>query len=256
MAGNIGSANNLQLARLWAARRCLFVEGNDLDFLNVFHQLIFSDSQYSLAALPCIPIEGFGNWKHAVGAAIGLRNAGDESILAYCILDSDYRTDEEHQEIKSEAKKHGLNLHIWRQKEIENYVLNPETISRFICARTSKKGPTSEKIRTQIEKICDTMLDDVFDEISNEIHKRDRASGVNSANKKARNIIKDASTFEAKLSLCSGKKVSSAISAWAQKSFGVSFGALTIARQMHFGELSDEIVKIVGCIEKSEPFDF
>ena len=100
---NIGGAHNLQLTRLWSARKCVFIEGDDFDFLTALHEKIFPDSPTSFNAIPHISINGFGNWKHAVGAAIGLKNAGDQSIKAYCILDSDTAR---RQKTKKSKKKH------------------------------------------------------------------------------------------------------------------------------------------------------
>lgn len=250
VVNNMGGAHNLQLTRLWSARKCIFIEGDDLEFLSAFHEIIFPKSPIALNAIPHISLGGFGNWKHAVGAAIGLRNAGDESIKAYCILDSDFRTNEEHDKIRAEAKRKGLNLHIWSRKEIENYVLVPSSISRFIAKR-SPKWPSLEEVKNKIDIACDNIQTDVFDKISNEIWLRDR-SNVGAANKEAREIIEKAwLTYDGKITVCPGKEVVSAISAWSQTNFDVSFGALSLAREMQLGELAPEAVHLVTAIENA-----
>jgi len=251
---NIGGAHNLQLTRLWAARKCLFIEGDDLDFLSAFQKVIFPESLISLSAVPNIPIRGYGNWKHAVGATIGFKKAGDQSIKAYCILDSDYHTSEEHERIKKESKANDLSLHIWSRKEIENYVLSPGAISRVIEKRSDSAPPTIKEIRAQIDKICDGMETEILDQISDEIGGRDRKGSADS-NKKARELISEAWTsYDGKISICSGKKIVSGLSAWSQKKFGVSFSALTIAREIRQEDLDDEVIQVIAAIENLSDF--
>ena len=251
---NIGGARNLQLTRLWSARRCIFIEGDDLEFLNAFHKVFFQESPMSLNAIPFISIHGFGNWKHAVGAAIGFKNAGDQSIKAYCISDSDYRTDEEHKEIQTEATENGLSLHVRERKEIENYILSHAAISRVIKNRSNAGLPSADEVKVKIEAICNEMKTEVFDHISNEIGARVR-KGVADANKKARRIINDAwSSYDGVISICPGKAIVSALSAWSQKNYGVSFSALAIAREMRLEELPSEAIQVVAAIENLSDF--
>jgi len=185
---NIGGAHNLQFARLWSAKKCLFIEGDDIEFLNSFHKIIFPDSFFSLGALPGISIGGYGNWKHAVGAAIGLRNAGGEAIMAYCILDSDYHPKTDHEKMEREARENGLQLHVWKRKEIENYVLNPNSICRFIELKKRKGNISTDIVKNKIIEICEGMKDSVLDAIADEIGARIK-KGPAHANKEARSII-------------------------------------------------------------------
>ena len=58
---HIGSVHNLQLARLWNARRCLLVEGRDVKLLSVVHRTLCPESE-SLEATPHVEIGGWGGW--------------------------------------------------------------------------------------------------------------------------------------------------------------------------------------------------
>ena len=49
-----------------------------------------------------------------------------------CILDRDYHFDEEIAELYRKAEENHLNLHVWEKKEIENYILTPQSIFRLI----------------------------------------------------------------------------------------------------------------------------
>ena len=81
-----------------------------------------------------------------------LKNAGGQSIVVYCVLDSDYHTKEERENRMKEAAKSGVHLHIWSNKEIENYCLDPAVIQRTIQSRMSKKKkpPSVDEIKNKI----------------------------------------------------------------------------------------------------------
>ena len=56
----IGGVHNLQLARLWHARRCLFIEGKDLALLKRFQDILFPSSEEPIDAIPHLSIGGWG----------------------------------------------------------------------------------------------------------------------------------------------------------------------------------------------------
>lgn len=251
----VGGVHNLQLARLSAARRCLFVEGKDVAFLSIFHALLYPGNENPIDNIPHIPLGGWGNWRHAIGATIGLKNAGDKKIKTYCILDSDYKTNDEQREIRKEAANHKLQLHIWSKKEIENYLLVPSAIHRFICRASTNKTPQIETISRRLEQICDDQKDAVTDAIATEIQAKDKKFSLAKANKAARDTVKAGwRTFDGKLSLVSGKRVLSQLSSWSKKHYGVSFSALAIAHSITANEMHDEVAFVVTRITHAQDF--
>ena len=252
---SLGGAYNLQLMRLWNAKRCLLIEGKDMDFLDVFHAKLCPNSEMPLKSIPYIPLGGGGNWKHAVGIAIGLKNAGDEKIVTYCLLDRDYRTVEEVKEIERQALAKGLDLIFWRRKEIENYALIAEAIRRFIAERDRKPrrgGPKIGTIIGRIDSICEEMKEEVIDLVAEEILKSNRKLGLRNANKKARSAIeRQWRTQKGRLEIVPGKEVFSKLSKWSKTNYGVSFGAMSIAREIRAEELDNEMSDVLRSIEKA-----
>ncbi len=250
----LGGAYNLQLMRLWNAKRCLLVEGKDMDFLDVFHSKLHPDSELPLRSVPNIPLGGAGNWQHAIGIAIGLKNAGDERIATYCLLDRDYRTAEEVDEIENRALAKGLDLTFWRRKEIENYLLVPDAIRRFIAGRDknpSRGGPKINTVVNRLESICELMKDNVIDLVAERTLIFDKRLGLPNANRVARKLIDEQwSTLEGRLAVVPGKAVFSELSKWSKRSYGVSFAAMSIAREVRAEELDSEISNVIGAIER------
>jgi predicted ATP-dependent endonuclease of OLD family len=57
---HVGSAQNLQLTRLWHARKIVFVEGKDFRLLSDIFDVIFQSERDGLFSIPNIPIGGWG----------------------------------------------------------------------------------------------------------------------------------------------------------------------------------------------------
>ena len=206
----IGSTHNIQLARLWTSRRFLLVEGKDIRLLKQIQNTLFPDSQEPFDTIPNMSIGGWGGWNLAVGTSMVLKNAGGQEIITYCILDSDYHTAEQIDERQEEAKRRGVQLHIWTRKEIENYLLVPAAIYRFISSRieNSTIPPDVNKIVEQIDSIVENSKDGILDAIATEYLAQNKAGGVSLANRLARQKIENAwKTQEGRLSIVSGKKV-------------------------------------------------
>jgi hypothetical protein len=124
LVDSVGSMHNISLARLWRSRRLLLVEGNDISFLKAFQNVLFPESLQPIDALPFMSIGGWGGWSYAIGTAMLLQNETGESIITYCLLDSDYHSPDEITERRDQARERNVQLHIWSSKEIENYLLS------------------------------------------------------------------------------------------------------------------------------------
>ena len=254
---HIGSVHNINLAKLWHSRRCILVEGKDLKMLSEVHNILYPESTDSLSSFPNMTIGGWGGWNYAVGSSMLLKNAGGQSIGVYCVLDSDYHTQEERENRMKDAEKAGVHLHVWSKKEIENYCLDPAVIQRTIQSRMSKqkKPPSVDDIKKKLEKIIEELKCIVFDALSTEILARDRGLGVGGANKKAREQIEKAwKSLDTKIAIVSGKEVFSRLSKWSQEEYNVSINALLVARNMKLHEIPEEFVRVVDAIEKVDGF--
>jgi DNA-binding TFAR19-related protein (PDSD5 family) len=204
-----------------------------------------------------MPIGGWGGWNYAIGSSMLLKNAGGQSILIYCILDSDYHIDTEIRKRKQDAQNAGVQLHVWERKEIENYLLVPSAIKRLIETRVTKRkiAPAIEEVIQKMEEICLNLKDEVFDALSAEIYSQDRKLGAGGANKLAREYIdKRWKSFDSRLSIVSGKEVITRVSKWSQDQYGVSLNASAIARQIRLEEIPNEVIAVIEAIEGCDPF--
>jgi len=254
---SIGSAQNLQLTRLWGARRLLLLEGKDMGILKRIHNTIFPHATHALEVVPNMSIGGWTGWPYAIGSSMLLKNSVGEDITVYCVLDSDYHTQSEIDHRLRDALAKRVQLYIWRKKELENYLLVPTAIQRFISGRVPMRvtPPTLDEVRDAMHCIADDLKDIVLDAVANEHWLRNRAGGLTTANREARRLVNPVwADSNARLGLVSGKDVLSALSDWSQTNFGVSFGTATIAQELQEGEIDPEVKAVLTAIERTIDF--
>jgi energy-coupling factor transporter ATP-binding protein EcfA2 len=253
----IGGVHNLNLARLSTSRKCLLVEGKDLEILKQLQNSLIPNSPEPLDVVPNMAIGGWGNWSYAIGSRMFLTNALGEEIFVYCLLDSDYHTAETIASRYEGAQRAGVRLHIWKRKEIENYLLVPSAIVRVIARRHGRRGdpPAVDRVKARLEKIAETQKDDAFDAISQEVLAENRNKGSKFANRVARERIDEAwASLDGKLSAISGKFMLSKISEWAQDRFNTMISARSLARELWHNEIAPEVQTVVRAIEEKGDF--
>ena len=254
---NIGGVQNIHLARLWSGKRLLLLEGKDISILRYFHDKLFPTSENPLDSIPRISIGGWGGWNYVIGSSMLLKNAGGQEIKCFCILDSDYHTKEEKSERYKEAKRKNIELHIWKRKEIENFLLNPEVIARLINKRKPQKYAEATKliIEEKLDKIAQHLKEATFDSFSTHFLSLDKASGVTKSNKQARQIIEENwDKLENKLYIICGKTALSLLSQWSKDNYGVSLSAKSIAQEMNKVEIPSELKMVIEAKENIAEF--
>jgi predicted ATPase len=254
---HVGSVHNIHLAKLWHARKCIMVEGDDLKLLSELQQTIAPDLADSITSLPNMSLGGWGGWQHAVGSSLFLQNAGGDGIATYCILDSDFWTDDDVAVRYGEADRAGVHLHIWRQKEIENYLLVPSAIVRFVTARSmaGTDVPDEVAVAAKIQEIADALWDETFDAVAQSVLANNRGLGAAGANQRARDILaRRCPSPRERWQVVSGKKVLAALSAWTQRTFGVTLSTPSLARTLGISEMPRELVQVITAISHGRGF--
>src|ERR1700738_3864188 len=168
---------------MWTSRKVLLVEGREIPFLKRFQDLLFPESDEPIDTLPWLRVGGWGGWNYAVGSKMLLHNSGGDEISVYCILDSDYHLDDDLAARRADAVARGIEHHIWRRKEIENYLVTPNAVRRLLLSRTkeARKVPPVTDLENVLNDLCDYMKDDVFGKYVEEYLARKRPKGTREA---------------------------------------------------------------------------
>jgi AAA domain, putative AbiEii toxin, Type IV TA system/AAA domain len=253
---HIGSIHNVQLARLWDARRFLLVEGKDLYLLKIFHGVLFPRSKNPIDAIPNMAVGGWGGWNYAVGSSMLLRNSVGEEVVTYCVLDSDYHTNDEIEERLRDATMKGVELHIWRRKEIENYVIVPEAIVRAVRSLAPGVGDIiSDQIAQQIDGIADDLRTEIIELIAEHNHQRNRAVGLRTQMQRAREFVAQQwGSFDGRVSLLPGKRAMGQLAEWIRRELGVSLSPRAVALAMRRDEIATEVRGVLEAIERGRRF--
>ncbi len=256
ITSNIGSVHNVHLSRLWTSRRFLLLEGKDIRFLKHFQDVLFPSSNVPMETIPHMSIGGWGGWNFAIGSSMALQNAMGEEIEVYCILDRDYHTESEIEERMNKAMERGIHLHIWAQKEIENYLLSPPVIHRYISHRTATRTdpPSQYEVSEKIEELAWNLEEDVFDSLSSEFHIGNRKRGLRGANAAARKYMKPYKEDGSIVPIVSGKSLLAKISSWSKSEFGVQVSAIGLISEFQKSEIDIEVVRVITAIEQLREF--
>jgi hypothetical protein len=252
----LGGVHSIQVTRLVRTRYSLLVEGEDVRVLRILQRAVDPDAQ-PIDLLPPGELGGRGGWTSGVPARLPKRNLEGQKIISYCILDRDYFPEDEVEERYEEARRWKVNLHVWRRKELENYLLVPSAISRFISEHvgTNIAPPSLDEIADEIDEIVADLKDQITDRLATELFNRDKKGGPAKANKRARAIVAASwKTPERRCSLAPGKEVISKLSAWAQATYGVSFGPEQLARELRADEVPEEVVIVLKAIGAGRRF--
>lgn len=239
---DIGAVSNLSLTRIGNYRKCIFVEGKDLEFLSKIAEVTFPDCKETLNSIPHVSIGGFNNLSRAFGAANLFFDETKGQIQCYCILDSDYFPDDFINEQYKKAEENHLQLHIWKRKEIENYLLEPAVLYRLIKRNTESYDEFIKKL----DNLADEFRDEVFDQYAEHVKKYQRSLDVGSANKIARKYLeKNWTNLEEKLALVGGKAFLKRLHKWYRDEYGVQISNIQILKSFKKSDLSKEIQDVI-----------
>lgn len=128
----LGSGFNLGLARALRSRVALFVEGDDMKVLRNLARAVGAESVRNERGLAVIRLGGFSNWHQVEPFAWLSRELLGNTVGIYVLLDRDYRADSTIETLQEKLKGSDVHVHVWQRKELESYLLVPETIAR-VC---------------------------------------------------------------------------------------------------------------------------
>lgn len=244
----MGSAFNLDLSRLFLSKRFLIWEGEDTDrqLLSAFQTVLFPRDLHPISSFPKIYVRGWGGWQRALAVA-EIFNQNRVHIKCYCIFDSDYHSSEDIEQRKQEAHNLHVNLHIWERKEIENYVIHPDVILRYI-RQNKRKGQVSDaSLNNELKRIIASMKDELLTNIAEEFKMKDKKLSIKTAMDMAKRSVNQRWKTNP-LHILPGKKVLKRLSKWSQDNYGVGFSALNIVRSFHPEEVPEEIRVVISTV--------
>lgn len=240
----IGSVQNMSLLRLGLSKKCIFVEGLDMKLLNKFYKILYPEKIELLSDLPIIELGSFTRYEQALGVSKLFYKETEGNFKCICILDRDYRMENELNRIKKNAEDAYLNLHIWERKELESYLINPNVLYKFI-----KDNVSYEDFISGLNYALDSFYYELMDQYSNSIHEVDRSKNIQTTNQEARLYI-DArwDSLDKKLRLINGKNLLSFIIKYMKEKYKVSINKNKILDKFSVEDVDKEIKNVIDSI--------
>lgn len=249
---NLGSEHNLSLVRLGNAKKCVFVEGDDIHILAKVQKIIYPGSKFSVEQLPTVPLGGWSRFNEALGAARLFYDETSGEIKTYCILDRDYHTNEEIAAILARAEENHLTLHIWSKKEIENYLFAPRTLARV--AGVSTNGPEYDDFCNNLFQELDKLRQDTEGAILNHLYFQDRSKdpGYYYKHEIAPFMEQQWKTLEGRLSIACGKDILSIINEWIRAKYHRSSSMSKIMDMLTPEDIAEEMKTVIDDLLSKE----
>lgn len=242
---DIGGISNLSLIRIGQIKKCLFVEGKDLDIIGPFINKLYPKIEPSIYTIPIVSLGGKAQLSEAYGVAKLFHLETQGEVQCYCILDRDYESLDSSEELIRTAKENFLELIIWKRKEIENYLLNPNVIFRTLKIVDSR----FEEFMNRFITIIDSFYEDIETQYMQDIQLADKSLALKNCRKQAKARLENEwTTLESKLQIVPGKKVLKKVREMLKYHFNLTCSNRDIIKHFTIEEVPDDIVSATNII--------
>lgn len=257
--GSLGSNLNPIMTQLAKAKRALFVEGKDFQILSHFARLAGLNETANRADFAVIPAEGFNPQKVKYYLQ-GIEETLGHSVSSAVLFDRDYRTPDECEAIKVKLGDSSGFVHILERKELENYLLAPEILTRAIekrlaNAKSKKLDDFQDDVQEWLLELTEEMRPDVFGQFCNHQWKVIKAAqeGIDGSTIYKQLMV----TFEyawndhdARMRMVPGKKVLAMLNARLTEKYGISLTPSFIIANHKKIEIPAEMRSLLNEIER------
>ena len=245
LVNNLGSDHNLSLVRLGGARKCIFVEGKDIKILSKFHEILYPQSNESLDQLPTVSLVGWSSFNEALGAARLFYEETHGEIKTICILDRDYHSQDEIDQLLKKAEENHLHLHIWKKKELENYILTPQSIFKVTGCPFEEYQKFEHELFNEIDKLKEQTLGCFLDQFNHASPNKSPSTNLKQASTE---LEKKWQTLEDRLSVCNGKDLISLINAWIRHRYHQSSSRAKLLSAVTPNDISEEVKGVIAAL--------
>ena len=241
---NLGSEHNLSLTRLGDAKKCVFVEGKDIQTLKKIQGILYPNSQTMVDQLPTVSLGGWSRFKEALGAARLFYEETHGDIKTYCILDRDYHTESEIEELYNLAAQNHLELHIWSRKELENYLLSPIALARVAGFPQDKATLDAfcKGLFCELDKLASQTKDGILDQLCLQDRSKNPSYYMQEADRRFNDCWK---TLEGRLASANGKDIISLVNTWMRDQYKKSSSRSKIISALSETEVPEEMKQVI-----------
>jgi energy-coupling factor transporter ATP-binding protein EcfA2 len=230
----IGGVHNLEFARLARAERFLIAPSADMRLLKRFYDIVNPDAGEPLDLLPTFPIDSWDDWPFAVAMKRAIDAARDRPTQAVCLLPAGLASESSAGRLREDAKRNGIDLHVWRRRTLVNYLLAPRAISR--ATREAPDGGADDTlIAEHLRRILAGLRSDVSPTFADDS-----------------DLQEEWRTLDGQLRLVPGRLAILRLAARLRTDHGVTIGQPDIARIIETEDLNSEIVVVLQAVANGD----
>ncbi len=257
----LGSVQNVNLLGILRSKFVLFLEGGDRRILAGFARALGLGSFPDPRLISVVELEGEANWRRLKDFNWVLTNTIGERVRAYVLLDRDYRTEAQVQDLVTTLRRAGVGIHVWQRKEIENYTLSAPAIRRCLDEEMGEREfpmvlPPREDIERLLSEMAERHRQYVRSQLLGQIieerrHSREHPSTTVSAFDAE--FDRSWANPEYRLARAAGKDLLSDVASWSQSTFGASLSIASILRHMAKEDVPSEVaITLREVVRRSE----
>ncbi len=242
----LGSSFNLAMAKALRARGVIFVEGKDVRTLKRLSRTLGLGKISEDVSLAVVPMNGYSRWEHAEAFGWFLRNFLGNTVKALVLLDRDYRTDAQVEEVTARFENVNVHAHVWKKKELESYLIIPEAIARLA------KCPV-EDVQEIIDDVMTGMQNKVTSRLLAEKMVAERSTGrsVATINEDGLNdLATNWARSDFRYSICPPKEVMAGVNKELQNRKYKAVAFDTISKHAKVSEIHPEMVALLEKVER------
>ena len=251
----LGSCQNLKLVHFIRGKACLFLEGHEFRYLKKVAKKFNIEPFIKEDGFSVIEFGGFSNWEWLKNVNWIFKNAFGEKIKCYAILDRDYYTNQEIDEIKLNLQQKNVKVHIWDRKEIENYAINLDALYRMFLDKFYNRYNNSEISLSEddFKKRILSIVEDFKDDVQAQIITRKADKRENRAVDKTTIVseaLKDFSenwvNIEYRLNVIPGKEFFNKLNSWLSDEYSIAISIDYAFNFLQPEEINSEIQVVIN----------
>jgi hypothetical protein len=133
----------------------VFVEGDDMKLVRHLAEAVDASRLAREADVTVIPLRGFSNWDRIEPFMWLTGDLLERSVTVFAILDREYRPDSACRNVTQRLRHIGVQCHVWKRKELESYLLDPDVLARL-------SGASADWVASELRAVASAMETEVF----------------------------------------------------------------------------------------------
>ncbi len=241
----LGSGYELGVGRALRSPVAVFVEGDDAPVLAILARRLGKTAVADSDRYATIPLGGFSrNWRAAAFSET-MQSLG-ATVRTFVLLDRDLRSAAAVDLETAAVRSANATVHVWRRRELENYLLSPGAISRAA-------GISSAEAELLLEGALSAGRDEAMDAMQAQRLAERRLQGSATSGHSERTVLETSrgefetlwSSQEGRLGVVDAKIVIRSLNKALQERDARTLNSHALARSMPTSEIPDEVVEVL-----------